>query len=169
VEAHAYNEELGTYTQTYGGSEVDASLLLLPLYGFIAADDPRMRSTAERIRKELTRGSLVYRYRPTDGDGLPAGEAAFGICSFWAVEYLARSGDIAGARASFEQLLGYGNDLGLFAEEIEPDTGEQLGNFPQAFTHIGLINAALTLAEFEGKAPRPRREAEDRSILEVSP
>jgi GH15 family glucan-1,4-alpha-glucosidase len=80
-------------------------------------------------------------------DGLPAGEGAFGICSFWAVECRARGEDVGGARDAFDHLLGYANDIGLFAEEIDPDTGQALGNFPQAFTHIGLINAALTLAE----------------------
>jgi GH15 family glucan-1,4-alpha-glucosidase len=92
-------------------------------------------------------------YRGTD-DGLPEGEGAFGICSFWAVECMARGGDLARATATFERLLEYANDVGLYAEEIDPDTGAALGNFPQAFTHVGLINAALTLAEQTRAAAR---------------
>jgi GH15 family glucan-1,4-alpha-glucosidase len=96
----------------------------------------------------------VRRYRADTADGLPAGEGAFGLCSFWAVECLARGGDLEAARAAFEDLLGYANDVGLYAEEIDPESGAALGNFPQAFTHVGLINAALTLAECgEPRAP----------------
>ena len=89
---------------------------------------------------------------------MPAGEGAFGICGFWAIECRARGGDVAGATQAFERLLARGNDLGLFAEEIDPETGAALGNFPQAFTHIGLINAALTLAECREKPPFASRE-----------
>ena len=168
IEARAYNEELHTYTQTYEGREVDASLLLLPLYGYVPADHPRMRSTLERIRQQLAKGALVYRYRPTDGDGLPPGEGAFGICGFWLVEALARSGEPDAARRAFEELLECGNDLGLYGEETDPDTRQQLGNFPQAFTHIGLINAALTLQECEGQAvPKPTTAKQEDQILEV--
>jgi GH15 family glucan-1,4-alpha-glucosidase len=106
-----------------------------------------MSSTCSRIREELGRGALIYRYAEGTADGLPAGEGAFGICSFWAVECRALGGDLAGATAAFERLLGFANEVGLFAEEIAPDSGAPLGNFPQAFTHVGLINAALTLAE----------------------
>ena len=113
-----------------------------------------MRSTCARIHEKLARDGLVYRYEAGTDDGLPPGEGAFGICSFWAVECVARGGNVEGATRTFEQLLAYANDVGLFAEEIDPDTGAALGNFPQAFTHIGLINAALTLAEYrEGNAP----------------
>ena len=121
--------------------------MTLPLYGYIDGAHPRMRSTCARIHEQLAHGPLVYRYDPTTDDGLPSGEGAFGICSFWAVECQARGGDLRSATRAFEELLLHGNDLGLFAEEIDPDTGMALGNFPQAFTHIGLINAALTLAE----------------------
>ncbi|HET7095529.1 MAG TPA: glycoside hydrolase family 15 protein, partial [Thermomicrobiales bacterium] len=92
------------------------------------------------------RGDLLYRYDAETDDGLPAGEAPFGICSFWGVEFQALAGDIAGATGAFERLLRSANDVGLYAEEIDPETGAALGNFPQAFTHVGLINAALTLA-----------------------
>jgi GH15 family glucan-1,4-alpha-glucosidase len=147
VEARGFNERLGSYTRLLDGDDLDASLLLLPLLGFADAAQPRMRATLARIQAELGRGPLIYRYRTGSADGLPAGEGAFGICGFWAVECRARAGDLAGATEAFERLLGYANDLGLFAEEIDPETGQALGNFPQAFTHVGLINAALTLAE----------------------
>jgi GH15 family glucan-1,4-alpha-glucosidase len=146
IERRGYNVRLGSYTRTFDGDELDASLLTLPLYGYIDAKHPRMRATFDRIRERLARGSLVYRYAAGTADGLPAGEGAFGICGFWAVECRARAGDVAGARRAFEELLACANDVGLFAEEIDPETGAALGNFPQAFTHIGLINAALALA-----------------------
>ncbi|HEX5506837.1 MAG TPA: glycoside hydrolase family 15 protein [Thermomicrobiales bacterium] len=150
VERRGYNERLGSYTRVFDGDTLDAALLTLPLYDYVDAAHPRMRATCARIHERLARGPLLYRYQDTD-DGLPPGEGAFGICSFWAVECLARGGDVAQAGAAFEQLLTYANDVGLFAEEIDPDTGAALGNFPQAFTHVGLINAALTLAERRGE------------------
>jgi GH15 family glucan-1,4-alpha-glucosidase len=154
IEAHGYNERIGSYTRTFDGEEMDASLLTLPLYGYIEGKHPRMLSTCASIHEKLARDGLVYRYEAGTDDGLPPGEGAFGICSFWAVECVARGGNVEGATRTFEQLLAYANDVGLFAEEIDPDTGAALGNFPQAFTHIGLINAALTLAEYrEGNAP----------------
>jgi GH15 family glucan-1,4-alpha-glucosidase len=150
IEARGYNERLGSYTRTLDGDELDASLLVLPLYGYIDGLHPRMRSTCSRIHEKLARGGLVYRYESNTDDGLPPGEGAFGICSFWAVECRARGGEVTGAAHAFEQLLAYANDLGLLAEEMDPETGAALGNFPQAFTHIGLINAALTLSEGTG-------------------
>jgi GH15 family glucan-1,4-alpha-glucosidase len=149
IESRGFNERIGSYTRTFGGDELDASLLTLPLHGYIDAAHPRMRGTWSRICEQLGRGPLVFRYQGTD-DGLPEGEGAFGICSFWAVECMARGGELARATAAFERLLEYANDVGLYAEEIDPDTGAALGNFPQAFTHVGLINAALTLAEQGG-------------------
>jgi GH15 family glucan-1,4-alpha-glucosidase len=146
VETHGYNERLGTYTQIFDGEAVDASVLTLPLYGYIEATDPRMVSTLAYIGKHLGRNGLIYRYSDETDDGLPKGEGAFGICSFWAVECLAEAGSLAEATAAFAHVLGYANDVGLFAEEIDPATGMALGNFPQAFTHIGLINAALALS-----------------------
>lgn len=148
IEAHGYSGSLGSYTRTFDGDELDASLLTLPMYGYIDGMDPRMRSTYARISERLGRDGLIYRYetRETD-DGLPPGEGAFGICSFWAIECLARGGVSSAAAQAFERLLSYSNDMGLFAEEIDPDSGAALGNFPQAFTHIGLINAALTLEQ----------------------
>ena len=149
IEAHGYNERIGSYTRTFDGEEMDASLLTLPLYGYAEGTDPRMRSTCARIHEKLARDGLVYRYETGTDDGLPPGEGAFGICSFWAVECVASGGNIKAATQTFEQLLAYANDVGLFAEELDPDTGAALGNFPQAFTHIGLINAALTLAGYQ--------------------
>jgi GH15 family glucan-1,4-alpha-glucosidase len=149
IEARGYNGALGSYTSTLDGDELDASLLTLPLYGYVDGAQPRMQSTCTLTHERLGHGALIFRYQGTD-DGLPPGEGAFGIASFWAVECLARGGDLNAATAAFEQLLAYANDVGLYAEEIDPETGAALGNFPQAFTHVGLINAALTLAERGG-------------------
>jgi GH15 family glucan-1,4-alpha-glucosidase len=136
---------------------MDASILTLPLYGYIEGTNPRMRSTCARIHEKLAHDGLIYRYETGTDDGLPPGEGTFGICSYWAVECQARGDDVEGATQAFEHLLSYANDVGLFAEEIDPDTGAALGNFPQAFTHIGLINAALTLAGYqEGNAATER-------------
>ena len=156
IEQRGYNRALQSYTQTFDGDTMDASLLTLPLYGYIDAADPRMVSTCAMIHERLGAGELIHRYTEATQDGLPAGEGAFGICGFWAVECLARRGETEQATKAFERLLGHGNDLGLHAEEVDPGTGEALGNFPQAFTHIGLINAALTLAG-QGHGPEPRR------------
>jgi GH15 family glucan-1,4-alpha-glucosidase len=147
VEAHGYNAHLQSYTRTFDGEELDGSLLVLPLVGYIEATDPRMGATCARILARLGRGSLVYRYSVATDDGLPPGEGAFGVCSFWAVECLAKAGELDAATQSFEELLSYANDVGLFPEEIDPDTGAALGNYPQAFTHVGLINAAITLEQ----------------------
>jgi GH15 family glucan-1,4-alpha-glucosidase len=147
IEARGFNLHLGSYTRRFDSDDLDASLLLLPLYGYVDAAHPRMRGTTDRVLGALSHGPLVYRYPPTDDDGRPTGEGTFGACGFWAVECRARSGDLTGAQDAFECLLGYANDVGLFAEEIAPDSGQALGNFPQTFTHIGLIGAALTLAE----------------------
>ena len=105
-----------------------------------------MVSTLAYIGKHLGRNGLIYRYSDETDDGLPKGEGAFGTCSFWAVECLAEAGSLAEATAAFAHVLGYANYVGLFAEDIDPATGMVLGNFPQAFTHIGLINAALALS-----------------------
>ena len=145
IETRGYNPRLDSYTRLFDGDDLDASLLTLPLYGYHEGTHPRMRATCQRIHERLARDGLVYRYQ-TD-DGLPPGEGAFGICSFWAVECRAKGGDVAGATEAFARLLACANDVGLFGEEIDPETGAALGNFPQAFTHVGLINAALTLAE----------------------
>jgi len=154
IEAHGYNAELESFVSVLDGREVDASLLALPFYGYLDAADPRMRSTIARVRRILGRDDLIYRYPSGTDDGLPPGEGAFGICSFWAVECLALAGAVAEAHELFERLSARANDVGLLSEEIDPKTGMLLGNFPQAFTHVGLINAAITLAERERERER---------------
>ncbi len=155
VETLGWSEQLQTYTRTLGGSSVDASLLLLPWYGYCKADSPRMRGTWSRIRERLGLGRGLF--RRYDGP-LTRGEGAFGICSFWAAEFLALGGgSLEEAQENFESLLGFANDVGLYAEEIEPETGAALGNFPQAYTHVGLINAALSIHQ---RAQRGAEETE---------
>ena len=151
IEARGYNDDLGSYVALFDGDTLDASLLLLAIHGYAEAGSDRMRGTLACLREHLGRGALLYRYAPDRDDGLPGSEGAFGICSFWGVEVLIRQGRLDEARAALDELLGYANDVGLFAEEIDPDTGALLGNFPQAFTHVGLINAAVTLAAAEGR------------------
>lgn len=144
IHTRGWNEELQTFTQTYGGYEVDASLLALPHTKFIAPDDPRMTATVARIEKDLLAdGALVYRYRTEAGiDGLSGDEYPFLICAFWLVEQYAASGRVDDARRHMDQLLSYATDLGLMAEEYDPESGRLAGNFPQAFSHLGLIRAA---------------------------
>jgi len=144
----------GAFTQAFGGPAVDAANLLLPLVRFLPADDPRIRATVERAARELAPHGLVHRYLGAD-DGLPGGEASFVICSFWLVDNLALAGQTDRATALFERLLGHANDVGLLAEEIDPASGNLLGNFPQAFSHVGLISAAINL-ERGFRAPGPR-------------
>jgi alpha,alpha-trehalase len=140
-----WSEAKQAYAQSFDSDELDAAALLMPLVGFLPATDPRMRSTIEAIASELSQDGLVLRYLNDEGvnaDGLTGEEGTFVICSFWLVSCLARAGEIERAEALFEQLAGYANDLGLLAEEIDVEHGELLGNFPQAFSHIGLITAA---------------------------
>ena len=135
----------GAFVQHYETDVLDASVLLMPLVKFIAPTDPRWLSTLDAISNELVSDSLVYRYNPEAApDGLDGDEGTFSMCSFWYVEALARGGRLGAARLAFEKMLTYANHLGLYSEEIGP-TGEQLGNFPQAFTHLALISAAFTL------------------------
>src|SRR5579863_9331363 len=148
---HGYNTRIGAFTQSYDSELLDASNLLLPLVGFIAPDDPRMRSTVDRIIEQLTdEHGFVYRYRAevTD-DGLIGGEGTFIICTFWLVDNLSMQGRIDEARSLFERLLGYASHLGLFSEEIDSKKNIALGNFPQAYTHIALINSAHNLRKAE--------------------
>jgi GH15 family glucan-1,4-alpha-glucosidase len=140
-----WNPTRGAFTQHYETDVLDASILLMPVLGFIAAEDDLWKSTLAAIDKELVSDSLVYRYNPSASpDGLRGHEGTFSICTFWYVDALSRSGRLDDARLVFEKMMSYANQLGLFAEEIGP-TGEQLGNFPQAFSHLALINAALNL------------------------
>jgi GH15 family glucan-1,4-alpha-glucosidase len=146
IECEGFNEGLSAYTRTLGGSELDASMLVMPLMGYCDADSPRMLSTCKAICEKLSRNGLIYRYRAID-DGLTGSEGSFGICNFWMTEVLARAGKRDDAQRYFEEVLNRANTVGLWSEEIDPATGEYLGNYPQAFTHIGLINAALALSE----------------------
>jgi GH15 family glucan-1,4-alpha-glucosidase len=127
----------------------------MPVYGFLPADDPRMGSTIEAIARDLTEDGLVLRYRAEEGlnaDGLSGEEGTFVICSFWLVSCLARAGEVERAEALFAQLADYANELGLLGEEIDTRSGEQLGNFPQAYSHIGLITAAHEIDRAKGLA-----------------
>src|SRR4051794_37456395 len=140
-----WSEKKQAFAQSFDSDELDTAQLLMPMLGFLPATDERMRSTIEAIANELTEDGLVLRYRNDEGlnaDGLTGEEGTFVICSFWLVSCLAKAGELERAEALFDQLAGYANDLGLLAEEIDTANGEQLGNFPQAFSHIGLITAA---------------------------
>ena len=147
VLSRGYREGIGSFTMAYDGDDLDAALLRLPLVGFLPADDPRMVSTIERIQDQLSVDGLLRRYTHTADDGLPPGEGAFAICTFWLVDCLTALGRIEAARQLFERMLSYGSDLGLFAEEIDPVTGAALGNYPQGFTHLALIDAGVDLTE----------------------
>ncbi|MGC9221823.1 MAG: glycoside hydrolase family 15 protein, partial [Solirubrobacteraceae bacterium] len=130
--------------QHYDTTALDAATLLLPLLRFLPADDPRIRATVLAVANELTENGLVLRYRTADtDDGLRGEEGTFLICSFWLVSALVEIGETKQARDLCERLLGYASPLGLFAEEIDPRTGRHMGNFPQAFTHLALINAVM--------------------------
>ena len=146
----AYDRERNTFVQYYGARDLDASLLLIPQLGFLPPDDPRVRGTIEAIERELVRDGFVCRYptRP-DIDGLPEGEGVFLACSFWLANSLALIGRRDDAVALFERLLAVRNDLGLLSEEYDPRTGRLLGNFPQAFSHVAVINTAANLAQIE--------------------
>ncbi len=140
-----WNQKTGAFTQHYGTEVLDSSLLLMPLMGFISPRDPMWLSTLKAMDRELVSDSLVYRYNPSASpDGLSGGEGTFSLCTFWYVDALARAGRLDEARLTFEKMHTYANHLGLFSEEIGL-TGEQLGNFPQAFSHLSLISAAVNL------------------------
>ncbi|HEX3481572.1 MAG TPA: glycoside hydrolase family 15 protein [Kofleriaceae bacterium] len=151
--ARGFNRRVGAFTQSYGSDALDASVLLIPHMGFLPADDPRMLSTVAAIENGLTHDGFVYRYATDTGvDGLAGHEATFLICSFWLVDNYAMVGRFAEAEALFEHLLAVRNDLGLLAEEYHPRLHRQLGNFPQAFSHVGIIDSAFRL-----QAKRERR------------
>jgi GH15 family glucan-1,4-alpha-glucosidase len=145
IMARGWHKERQAFVQHYDTDVLDSSLLLMPLVKFLAPTDPRWLSTLDAISEELVSDSLVYRYNiEASPDGLRGAEGTFSICTFWYVEALARAGRLDQARLVFDKMLTYANHLGLYAEEIGP-TGEQLGNFPQAFTHLALISAAVNL------------------------
>ena len=151
---HGFDSELKSFVQAYGSKRLDASLLLLPLVGFLPPEEPRMRGTLRAIEEKLlTHGEFVLRYESEDGiDGLPAGEGAFFACSFWLVDNYVLQGRHEEAQRLFERLLLRCNDVGLLAEEFDPLTGRMLGNFPQAYCHVGIINCALNLSRQTGPA-----------------
>jgi GH15 family glucan-1,4-alpha-glucosidase len=144
---NGYDAERGTFVRAYGEKDLDAALLLLPLVGFVPADDPRMRRTLRAIQQELTVDGLVMRYNTrTAQDGLPPGEGVFLACSFWLIDNLILDGRRDEAVALFDRLLALRNDVGLLAEMYDPVARRQLGNFPQAFSHVALVNTALNLS-----------------------
>ena len=160
----AWNDKLGSFTQSYGSDLLDASVLLLPVIGFLPAEDSRIRSTLTRAQQQLSRHGFMLRYDSgRSGDGMPEGEGAFLPCSFWLVDALAIDGRCEEATELFERLLEVRNDVGLLAEEYDPENRRLLGNFPQAFSHVALINSALNLAAAgahcrvsAGQLPGPR-------------
>jgi GH15 family glucan-1,4-alpha-glucosidase len=152
-----WSERRQAYSQAFGSDALDAAALLMPLFGFLPATDPRMRATIEAVARDLSQDGLVLRYRTAAGsnpDGLDGEEGSFVICSFWLVSCLARLGELDRAEALFDRLVGYANDLGLLAEEVDAATGELLGNYPQAFSHVGLITAAWELDRAWGARSR---------------
>jgi GH15 family glucan-1,4-alpha-glucosidase len=155
--ARGFDREIGSFTRTYGDKELDASLLLMPAVGFLPPSDPRIRATVEAIERRLLRDGLVFRYDTTAAkDGLPPGEGAFLACSFWLVDAYLMLGRAADAERLFERLLSLRNDVGLLSEEYDPRSKRLVGNFPQAFSHLALVNSASNLAH-------SRKPAEQRS------
>jgi GH15 family glucan-1,4-alpha-glucosidase len=156
----SFNVELNSFVQSYGSHALDASSLLIPLVGFLPCDDPRVAGTVDRIQRDLMRDGFVERYageRSVDVDGLPSGEGVFLPCSFWLVDCLERLGRRDEACELFGRLLDVRNDVGLLSEEYDPAEKRLLGNFPQAFTHVGLVNSAYNLSATRGPAAqRPR-------------
>ena len=141
--------------QYYGGQALDASLLMIPLVGFLPATDPRVRGTVEAVERRLMKDGFVRRYEPKQAvDGLPPGEGAFLACTFWLADNLALLGRRDDARRVFERLLGLCNDVGLLSEEYDPHARRLVGNFPQAFSHIGLVNTAHNLTQEAGPAAK---------------
>ena len=150
--AQGYDAKIGAFTQSYGSPLLDASVLMLPLVGFLPATDPRVVSTVKAIKASLYKDGFVKRYQTQqDIDGLPPGEGAFLACTFWLVDALVMLGENEEAEAIYERLLALRNDVGLLSEEYDTQAKRLLGNFPQAFSHVGLINSARNL--FHDKNP----------------
>lgn len=148
--AHGFSAKRGAFTQSYGSDDLDASLLLLPLVGFLPPEDPRIASTVAAIERDLMRDGLVLRYHTSEvDDGLPPGEGTFLACSFWMVDNLALQGRLPEAHAMYERLIGLANDVGLLAEEYDPRARRFTGNFPQAFSHVALVHTGLNLMRHE--------------------
>jgi GH15 family glucan-1,4-alpha-glucosidase len=158
--AQGFDARRNTFVQHYGGTALDASLLLLPQTGFLPPEDPRVRGTIAAIERELVRDGLVLRYSTDEvEDGLEGREGAFLACSFWLADAYVMTGRLDEAAALFERLLGIRNDLGLLAEEYDPSERRQLGNFPQGFSHIGLVNTAFNLVNAHGPAEQRSKRA----------
>jgi GH15 family glucan-1,4-alpha-glucosidase len=156
---HGYDEQMGSFVQYYGSRLLDASLLMIPLVGFLPATDPRMIGTVRAVEQHLVTDGFVARYQTVpEVDGLPPGEGAFLPCTFWLADNLSLQGRHAEAREIFDRLLAIRNDVGLLSEEYDPFSRRLLGNFPQAFTHVGLINTARNLMHRGGPAEH-RQEA----------
>jgi GH15 family glucan-1,4-alpha-glucosidase len=155
VDTRCWSERSRSYVQYAGGDDLDASLLMLSLMGYGGADSPRVASTVDAVARELRKGPYVYRYRTRDG--LPGNEGCFLNCSFWLAGALARKGRVADARTLMADLLAEANDVGLYAEEIDPASGAFLGNFPQALVHLSLIDAALAVGEAEQASEGPHK------------
>jgi GH15 family glucan-1,4-alpha-glucosidase len=148
--AKGWNAGLSAFTQVYGGDELDASVLLLPLLGFLPPADPRIAGTVVAVEKYLLRDGFVMRYRTTEfDDGLPPGEGTFLACSFWMVDNLALQGRIQEAITMYERLVSLGNDVGLLSEEYDPAAKRLVGNFPQGFSHVALVHTGLNLMKHE--------------------
>jgi GH15 family glucan-1,4-alpha-glucosidase len=164
--AKGVDPERGCFVQAYGSTKLDASLLLLPLVGFLPAHDKRIRSTVHEIENRLVRKGLVMRYETETGvDGLPPGEGAFLACSFWLADNYGLMGRHKDAVRLYNRLRRLANDVGLFAEEYDPDAKRQLGNFPQAFSHVALINSALNLMIQEESRHNGRKKKKAKRIL----
>jgi GH15 family glucan-1,4-alpha-glucosidase len=166
---YGFDARRGTFTQYYGSRQLDASVLMLPLVGFLPPDDPRIVGTVRALERELMRDGLVQRYT-MDGetstvDGLPPGEGAFLACSFWLADNMALQGRYEAARALFERLLALRNDLGLLSEEYDATRRRLIGNFPQAFSHVGLINTARNL----GRGGGPAEDRRERPAVDGAP
>lgn len=163
--AKAFNKRRNSFTQAYGSEELDAALLLMPAVGFLPGSDPRVRATVEAIERELMPDGLVLRYDTAKApDGLPPGEGVFLACSFWMVSSLRAIGRVDDARALFEKLLGLRNDLGLLSEEYDAERKRLVGNFPQAFSHIALVNAAFDLLDGEKVRERAHRHIGHKTV-----
>jgi GH15 family glucan-1,4-alpha-glucosidase len=151
--AKGYDADRKTFVQAYGSKSLDAASLMMALVGFLPASDARIHGTVDAIQRELTTDGFVARYSTKDNvDGLPPGEGMFLPCTFWLADNLALMGRVEEARTLFERLLDLTNDVGLLAEEYDPVAKRQLGNFPQAFTHVSLVNAACNLSSLTGPA-----------------